>query len=196
MRNARKSGQFLALWPLAQHHKDRSMRATPAFLLALAACAASVPTDASAQGEIVRLKRNPTAIILEAARVNDGADVVYVSGQLPSPVDPAMAMSAVDSWEDLGDTEAQTRSVLGKIAEILATQGFTMSDVVKLNVFVTADPRTGMMDFAGMNAGFRAFFGTEANPETTARSTFQVAALVGPHFLIEIDATAARAPAH
>jgi 2-iminobutanoate/2-iminopropanoate deaminase len=171
------------------------MRASPAFFLTLAACAVSLPSCASAQAEVVRLKRNPAAIILEAARVNAGADVVYVSGQLPSPVDPAMPMSAVDSWEDLGDTQAQTMSVLGKIEEILATQGFTMGDVVKLNVFITADPRTGVMDFAGMNAAFREYFGTAAQPETTARSTFQVAALVGPHFLIEIDATAARAPA-
>lgn len=171
------------------------MRVLPALFLGLAACAIGLPTAASAQGEIVRLKRNPAAIILEAARVNAGADTVYVSGQLASPIDPAMPMSAVDSYEDLGDTAAQTLNILGKIEEILATQGFTMSDVVKLNVFIAADPRTGMMDFAGMNTAFRAYFGTEANPETTARSTFEVAALVGPHFLIEIDAVAARAPA-
>jgi len=171
------------------------MRARSATLLTLAASLAFLPSAAFAQDDVVRLKRNPAAIILEAARVNAGADVVYVSGQLPSPLDPAMAMSAVDSWEDLGDTRAQTRSVLGKIAEILATQGFTMADVVKLNVFLTADPRTGAMDFAGMNAAFQEFFGTADQPETTARSTFQVAALVVPHFLIEVDATAARAPA-
>lgn len=172
------------------------MRAPTAFILALSSSMVCLPSPAFAQGEVVRLKRNPAAIILEAARVNAGADVVHVSGQLASPIDAAMAMSAVTSWEDLGDTEAQTMSVLGKIEEILATQGFTMADVVKLNVFIAADPRTGAMDFAGMNAGFRAYFGTESNPETTARSTFQVAALVGPHFLIEIDATAARAPAN
>ena len=171
------------------------MRVTQASLFALAALAVSLPLPALAQGEVTRLKRNPAAIILEAARVNAGADTVYVSGQLPSPLDPAMPMTAVDSWEDLGDTQAQTRSTLAKIAEILATQGFTMADVVKINVFLTADPRTGAMDFAGMNAAFREFFGTDAQPETTARSTFQVAGLVGPHYLIEIDATAARAPA-
>ena len=171
------------------------MRASTACLLALSASLACLPLPAFAQGEVVRLKRNPAAIILEAARVNAGADTVYVSGQLPSPLDPAMAMTAVDSWEDLGDTQAQTMSVLGKIQEILATQGFTMADVVKINVFLTADPRTGTMDFAGMNAAFRAYFGTAEQPETTARSTFQVAGLVGPHYLIEIDATAARSPA-
>lgn len=164
-------------------------------LAVIAACLAAMPSAASAEGEVVRIKRNPSALILDAARVNAGADVVYVSGQLASPLDPAMPISEVDSLEDMGDTRAQTVSVLGKIREILATQGFGMNDVVKLTLFVAADPRTGRMDFAGVNEGFRSFFGTTENPETVARSTFQVAGLVGPHYLIEIEAIAAKAPA-
>lgn len=163
-------------------------------VLAATSLAAALPAPAQAQGEITRIQRNPAAIILEAARVNDGADVVYVSGQLPSPLDPELPMSAVTSLDQMGDTRQQTISTLAKIQDVLATQGFTMADVVKLNLFVMADPRIGAMDFAGVNAGFREFFGTEANPNTTARSTFQVAGLVGPYFLIEIDAIAARAP--
>jgi enamine deaminase RidA (YjgF/YER057c/UK114 family) len=162
---------------------------------AIVALAAAVPLPACAEGEVVRIKRDPNARILDAARVNAGADMVYVSGQLASPLDPAMPMSQVDSLEDMGDTRAQTISVLGKIRDILATQGFSMSDVVKLTLFVAADPATGKMDFTGVNAGFGAFFGTAENPETVARSTFEVAALVGPHYLIEIEAIAAKAPA-
>lgn len=170
------------------------MRCRPLVAAAAAAGIALAPADARADGQIVRIKRNPSALILEAARVNAGADVVYVSGQLPSPIDPAMPMSAVDAVDDLGDTRTQTISVLGKIRDILATQGFSMSDVVKLTLFVAADPRTGKMDFAGVNEGFAAFFGTAENPETVARSTFQVAGLVGPYYLIEIEAVAAKAP--
>lgn len=169
----------------------RRLLAAP--LAALAGLAAATP--AAAEGEVVRIQRNPQAIILEAARVNAGADTIYVSGQLPSPLDPAMPMSAVTSVEQMGDTRQQTISTLGKIREILATQGFAMADLVKLTLFIAADPRTGTMDFAGANAGFREFFGTAENPNTVARSTFQVAALVGPHFLIEIEAIAARPPA-
>lgn len=170
------------------------MQARHLIAAALAAAVAAVPFAASAESAIVRIKRNPEALILDAARVSAGADVVYVSGQLPSPLDPAKPMSQVTSLAEMGDTRAQTISVLGKIREILATQGFGMQDVVKLNLFVAADPATGKMDFAGLNAGFREFFGTSDNPETVARSTFEVAALVGPHFLIEIDAVAARTP--
>jgi enamine deaminase RidA (YjgF/YER057c/UK114 family) len=148
----------------------------------------------AAQAQVTRLKRNPAAIILDAATVKAGTDMVFVSGQLPSPLNPATPMSEVTGLEQMGDTKAQTISVLGKIKDILATQGMTMSDVIKLSLFVAADPRTGQMDFAGANEGFRQFFGTAENPETVARSTFQVAALVGPHYLIEIEAIAARKP--
>ena len=171
------------------------MHARHLLAAAIAASVAAAPIAAHAEGEVVRIKRNPAALILDAARVNAGADVIYVSGQLASPVDPAMPMSEVDSLEDMGDTRTQTISVLGKIRDVLATQGFGMGDVVKLTLFVAADPRTGGMDFAGVNEGFRTFFGTAENPETVARSTFQVAGLVGPHYLIEIEAVAARAPA-
>lgn len=159
-------------------------------LLSLALAATTVPASA----EVVRIKRNPSAIILDAARVSAGTDLVFVSGQLPSPVDAAKPMSEVKSVEEMGDTKAQTISVLGKIKDILATQGCTMSDVIKLTLFIAADPRTGKMDFAGANEGFKTFFGTAENPSTVARSTFQVAALVGPYYLIEIEAIAAKKP--
>lgn len=170
------------------------MRARPQFAAALALSAALVLAPLSAEAQVIRMKRNPQALILDAARVNAGADMIFVSGQLPSPVDPAKPMSEVKSLEDMGDTRAQTISTLGKIKDILAAQGFTMSDVVKLQLFVMADPRLGKMDFAGVNEGFKAFFGTAENPETVARSTFQVAGLVGPYFLIEIEAIAAKKP--
>lgn len=159
------------------------------------AAAAALATASGAQAQVTRIKSNPQALILDAAKVSAGSDMLYISGQLPSPVNPAMKMTDVKSIEDMGDTKAQTISVLGKIKAILAAQGFAMSDLVKLSLFVAADPRTGKMDFAGANEGFKTFFGTVENPTTVARSTFQVAALVGPHFLIEIEAIAAKAPA-
>ena len=105
---------------------------------ALAAAVAAVALPASADAQVIRIKRNPSAIILDAARVNAGADMVFVSGQLASPVDPTKPMSEVKSVEDLGDTKTQTVSVLGKVKDILATQGFKMSDVIKLTLFVAA----------------------------------------------------------
>ena len=48
------------------------------------------------------------------------------------------------------------------------------------------------MEFACLNDGFKMFFGSPDNPNTVARSTVQVAALAGPNFLVEIEATAAK----
>ena len=94
---------------------------------------------------------------------------------------------------DYGDTKTQTISALAKIKASLAAHGFAMSDVIKLTVFVAGDPKLGgKMDFAGMNDGFKTAFGTADNPGTVARSTVQVAALAGPSFLVEIEATAAK----
>ncbi|MCB8829672.1 hypothetical protein LJD47_32150, partial [Escherichia coli] len=68
---------------------------------------------------------------------------------------------------DFGDTKTQTVSVLGKIKAILAEHGYTMADLIKLTVFVAGDPKLGnKMDFAGMNDGFKQFFGTADNPAT------------------------------
>lgn len=161
-------------------------------IAAIALAASALPASADAQ--ITRVSRNPAALILEGAKVSAGTDLYFVSGQLPSPVDPAKPMSEVKSLEDLGDTKTQTISVLNKIKDVLAVQGYTMADLVKLTLFVAADPRTGKMDFAGVNEGFKMFFKTPENPNTVARSTFQVAGLVGPYFLIEIEAIAAKKP--
>lgn len=149
---------------------------------------------AAAEAQVTRIKRNPAALILDAAKVTAGADMLYISGQLPSPLDPNLPMSEVKSIEQMGDTKAQTISCLEKIKTILESQGYTMADLVKISLFVAADPKLGKLDFAGANEGFKAFFGTAENPTTVTRSTFQVAGLVGPYFLIEIEAIAAKAP--
>ena len=158
----------------------------------LAAGAASALAAMPAQAQVNRIKSNPSAIILDGARVGPGMETFYLSGQLPSPIDPAKPMTEVKSLEEMGDSKTQTISTLNKIKTLLESQGYAMSDLVKLSLFVTADPRLGKMDFAGVNAGFKEFFGTSANPNTVARSTFQVAALVGPYFLIEIEAIAVK----
>ncbi len=139
-----------------------------------------------------RVTGNPNALILDGARVSDDMETFYLSGQLASPVDPAKTMAQVKSLEDMGDSKTQTISVLKKIKTLLESQGYAISDLVKLTLFVAADPRLGKMDFAGVNEGFKQFFNTPENPTTVARSTFQVGALVGPYYLIEIEAIAAK----
>ena len=156
-----------------------------------ATLAAAIAGSANAQA-VDRITNPPPAIILSGAIVPPGAEIFHLSGQLASPVD---ATKPVTGPESFGDTKAQTVSIFTKIKAILEKQGYKMSDVFKLTVFVTAAPdMAGKMDFAGFNEGYKQFFGTAENPNLVARSTVQVAALAGPNFLIEIEATAARMP--
>lgn len=167
--------------------------ATRSSLSALALGLAAVLAQIScASAQVTKIQSNPQALILDAADVKAGTDMIFLSGQLASPVDPAKSFADVKSIEDLGDTKTQTISVLNKIKALLESRGYTMSDAIKLTLFVAADPKLGKMDFAGANEGFKQFFKTTDNPTTVARSTFQVAALAGPYFLIEIEAIAAK----
>ena len=117
-----------------------------------------------------------------------GSRLVYVSGTVPDPVDPAAPAGSVQRY---GDTAAQTRSVLRKIEAQLAQHGLGLGDVVMMRVFLVAPPGQARMDFAGMMTAYREFFGTAAQPKQPARSTMQVAGLVDPGWLVEIEATAA-----
>ncbi len=117
-------------------------------------------------------------------------DTLYVSGQLASPVTPADPAKGTPA--DYGDTKTQTASILTKIQAILKEQGLDMKDVVKCTVFLAADPKLGKIDFPGLQASFTQFFGTAAQPNKPARSAFQVAGLVAPGYLLEIEVIAVR----
>ena len=162
------------------------------FMLLPAIICAMLGLATPAHAQVTRVQSNPQALILDGADVKAGPDLFYLSGQLASPIDPAKTFADVKSIDDLGDTKTQTASALKRIKEILAARGYSMSDVIKLTLFVVADPKLGKMDFAGVNEGFKQFFKTAENPITVARSTFQVSALAGPYFLIEIEAIAAK----
>ena len=117
-------------------------------------------------------------------------DTFYLSGQLASPVTPADAAKGTPA--DFGDTKAQAFSALTKIQALLKEQGLDMKDVVKMTVFLAADPKLGKLDFAGLQASYTQFFGTKEQPNKPARSAMQVAALVSPTALVEIEVIAVR----
>jgi enamine deaminase RidA (YjgF/YER057c/UK114 family) len=144
---------------------------------------------AGARPDPVRRSGPAESPIAATVALPANARLIYVSGQVPDAVNAAAPQGSVDRY---GDTEAQTRSVLGKVEKLLAAQGMGMGDVVMMRVFLVAPPGQARMDFAGMMRGYRAFFGTPQQPNKTARSTLQVAGLVDPGFLVEIEVTAAR----
>ena len=148
--------------------------------------------SSAAQAQEIRRSGPPQSPISTSVAAPPGSLLVYVSGTVPDPVDASAPQGSVQRF---GDTAAQTRSILRKIEAELRAQGLGLGDVVMMRVFLVAPPGQSRMDFMGMMTAYREFFGTQAQPLRPARSTMQVAGLVDPGWLVEIEATAA-APAN
>jgi enamine deaminase RidA (YjgF/YER057c/UK114 family) len=128
--------------------------------------------------------------ISAAVTVRSGVDTVYVSGALPSAINKDAPKGTAPVY---GDMETQTVRVLTSIKATLAKLGLGMGDVVKMTVFMAADPAfENKMNFPGLMAGYSQFFGTKEQPNKPARSAVQVAALVAPGALLEIEVIAAK----
>ena len=154
----------------------------------LSGCAANgVPT-----GEVTRYKIPGSSFpISNAVEVSPGVSPVYLSGKVPAMLDKSKP--ATDPAAYGGDTEGQTVNVLKSIEAQLKSMGLSMSDVIKMQVFLVKDPAKGnKMDFAGFMKGYTQFFGTAEQPNLPARSAFEIAALANPAWLVEIEVVAVR----
>ena len=162
------------------------MRVLPALLTLL-----SIAIAAPASAQVVHVGP-PAAAIASATVAPAGYAMVYVSGQTPPPIN---AGAPAGTAPDFGDTKTQTLGIMKKIQDILTAQGLTMGDVVMMRVYLAGDPaKGGKMDFAGMMEGYSQYFGTKDQPNKPARVTVQVAALVAPGMLAEIEVQAAKKP--
>jgi enamine deaminase RidA (YjgF/YER057c/UK114 family) len=149
---------------------------------------AAILGAASASAQDVQRLGPPDSPISASVGLPQHSRLVYVSGTVPDPADAAAPPGSAQRY---GDTATQTRSVLRKIEAQLARHNLALRDVVMMRVFLVAPPGQARMDFAGMMTAYREFFGTEAQPMRPARSTMQVAGLVDPGWLVEIEVTAA-----
>ena len=156
--------------------------------LAATTAAALAAFAAPAAAEITRVGLE-TSPIASAVVVPAGYDMIYVSGITP-PVTNEGAPEGTP--REFGDTRTQTIGVLNRIKAILEAQGATLGDVVMMRVLLVGDPALdGKMDFAGMMEGYRQFFANAEQPNKPARITSQVAALVAPGMMVEIEVQAA-----
>ena len=127
--------------------------------------------------------------IAQSVELPGSASVLYVSGQVPPVIDENAEQGSRAAY---GDTETQTVGVLERIDAALQNAGYTMDDVVKMQVFLVGDPEMdGAMDFSGFMDGYTQFFGAERG-NLPARSAMQVAGLVVPGWLVEIEVMAAK----
>lgn len=158
--------------------------------LAILACTAS--GAALAAQDVVRTPLpdgNPFPISA-AVTVAAGVDTVYVSGALPAAINKDAPKGTAPVF---GDMQTQTVSVLNSIKGTLTKLGLGMGDVVKMTVFMVADPANdNKLNFPELMAGYSQFFGTKEQPNKPARSAVQVAALVLPGALLEVEVIAAK----
>lgn len=162
----------------------------------MSACSAVPPrvepgASAGFGGLVIRHPNaDPASAASAAVEVRDGAAIVFVSGQTPEPAARDAPRFSASYW---GSTEAQGLSVFAKIDSRLQSLGLSLGDIVKMQVFLVADPEPeGRADLAGFARAYARHFGTATQPLRPARTTLQVAALGAPGMLVEIDVIAAR----
>lgn len=137
-----------------------------------------------------KLPNNSTFPIARAVEVPAGTTLIYHSGQVPSPANPEAEKFSAEYY---GDTEAQTLSIFKKFESSFKDMGVDFGDAVKLTVFLVGDPAMdGKMDFAGFMRAYTKYFGTEEQPNLPARSAVQIAGLVRPNMLVEIEMVLAK----
>lgn len=159
--------------------------------LAAATLTAAIGLGASAAADVIRHPIPGSDFpIAQAVEVTAGTTLVFHSGTTPGAANPDAERFSPEWW---GDTEAQTMSVFGRLEQSLAAKGLGFGDVVKMQVYLVGVPENnGAMDFDGFMTAYRRYFGTEAQPNLPARSTFQVAGLAAPGMLVEIEVVLAR----
>lgn len=159
-------------------------------LIALTATAFILAGCGAEDGEVIRHKiPDSTFPILQAVEVPADATLVYLSGAGPQVADTEAEPRTPAAY---GDMTAQTESTLASIESRLEAIGLSMSDVIKMQVYLVAPEGEDSMDFAGFMKGYVKYFGTAEQPNLPTRSAFEVAGLANPGWLIEIEVVAVR----
>lgn len=130
-------------------------------------------------GAIQRQYASPTAFYAKHIIIPPG----YATIRLPGIIPDEAAFGK--------DTETQAESVFTKIAGSLKEAGASEADVVAMTVYLASPTPGGNMDFDGMMRAYGRHYGSDAQPNRPVRSTVQVAGLVRPGILVEVEVTAA-----
>ncbi|HEU5136925.1 MAG TPA: RidA family protein [Steroidobacteraceae bacterium] len=143
--------------------------------------------NAATAADVVRhpLPGGSTFPIARAVEVPAGKTIIFHSGTTPAPLDAKAEPGTAAYW---GDTKIQALSTFARIKESLDAMKLGFGNVVAMTVYLVGDPaKGGRMDFEGFMAAYTQFFGTKEQPNLPARSTVQVAGLVAPGMLVEIE---------
>lgn len=160
-------------------------------LVGAAACATLFASNAFS-AEVVRhsMGGGSKFPIARAVEVPAGTTIIFHSGLTPTPANPKATAGTVEYW---GDTKTQALSVFTRMKDSLTQLGLDFGDVVAMTVYLVGDPaKGGRMDFDGLMAAYSQYFGTAQQPNLPARSTVQVAGLVQPGMMVEIEVQLAK----
>ncbi|HEY5085604.1 MAG TPA: Rid family hydrolase [Rhizomicrobium sp.] len=164
------------------------MKALTSTLAAFAFAALS--STAFAADTVIHNQETANSPFASSVVVPPGYTTYYISGSGPLVAD---ASAPEGSVQRLGNTATQTSSTLEGLRQKMALLGVTFADVVQGRVYLASDPYNGgKMDYVGMNGAWMRVFGTAAQPNKPARATVQVANLVVPGALVEIELVAVK----
>ena len=135
-----------------------------------------------AQADIVRHSAGGFPIS-SAVVIPSDATTYYLSGVVPPKLEDGSFGK---------DTEEQTINIFKAIEQQLKQYGLGLGDIVKMQVYLVAPPGADAMDFDGFMKGYRQFFATPEQPNTPARSAFEVKGLALPEWFIEVEVIAAK----
>lgn len=141
------------------------------------------PQSGDVVGEGVIERKGEGRHFYTTIKIPPGAETLYLSGS-------GARQQADGTW---GDMEQQTIDTFNRFRGTLEAEGWSLSDIVQVRAFAVAG-EYGLLDFDGFNRGYREFFGTEDNPMKPVRSFVEIAGLVVPGWLVEIEIRAARVP--
>ena len=128
-------------------------------------------------------RNNEGRLFYRTIKIPANAETLYLSGS-------GASAKPDGTW---GNMEEQAINTFTKFKQTLEEEGWSMHDIVQVRAFAVAG-EYGLLDFDGFNRGYTRFFGTEENPNKPVRSFVQVADLVNPNWLVEVEVRAARAP--
>ncbi|MEO1347300.1 MAG: Rid family hydrolase [Cyanobacteria bacterium J06635_15] len=141
----------------------------------------SVRAMAATPPDSVTFFDNPDLQISNGVAVPRDTSYFFTSGLTPRPLsDGTYEPSTFD----------QSVDVLSRIEALLAEEALSMSDVIAMNVYLTADPETGEVDYQSWFDAYGQFFDNEENPVKTARTVVAVADLIDPDWRVEASAIA------
>jgi enamine deaminase RidA (YjgF/YER057c/UK114 family) len=125
--------------------------------------------------------------------VPENAETLFYSGSISFAMPEGCGRQDIGKEGcESGDMEAQGTEILQGFREKLEGRGWSLENVVRVNVYGVAGD-DGKLDFSGFNLAFAKFFSREDGGWYPARTFVEVSALFRPELLVEVEIVAMKA---